>query len=131
MTTTDMVIELENDEPGALAHVATALSDAGINIAAATYLGVGQKAELHILVPHPEAVHHVLAVVHSVSITREREVVVVQCDDHPGELAELAGKIAAAGVNIDLVYVATGSRVVFGSDDVEGLRAALTGAALV
>ncbi len=121
----DLVIELERDEPGALARVATALSDAGINIAAATALGNGHKAELHVLVPHAEPVRHALAVVHSVSITREREVVVVEVHDRPGELAELAGKIAAAGVNLDLVYVATGSRVVFGSPDLEGLRAAL------
>lgn len=130
MATTDMVIELENDEPGELARVAHALSDAGINISAATALGAGERAELHVLVPHPEPVRHALAVVHSVSITREREVVVVQCDDHPGELADLTGKIAAAGVNLDLVYVATKSRVVFGSDDLDGVRAALAGADL-
>ena len=130
MTMTDMVIELDQDEPGELARVAHALSDAGINVAAATALGAGQRAELHVLVPHPEAVRHALAVVHSISVTREREVVVVQCDDHPGELADLTGKIAAAGVNLDLVYVATGSRIVFGSDDLDGLRAALEGAAI-
>jgi len=123
--TIDMVIEFENDQPGALAEVASALSSAGVNIAAATHLGKGQSAELHILVPHAEPVRHALAVVHSVSITREREVVAVQAHDRPGELADFAGKIAAAGVNIDQVYVATGSRVVFGSDDLDGLKAAL------
>jgi len=126
---TDMVIELEDDTPGALARVATALSDAGINIAAVTALGAGHCAEVHILVPHPEPVRHALAVVHSVSINREREVVVVQCQDRPGELADLTGRIAHAGVDLDLVYVATGSRVVFGSDDIDGLRAALHGTA--
>jgi hypothetical protein len=130
MSTTDMVIELDADAPGALAEVATALSDAGVNIAAATHLGKGQRPEVHILVPHPEAVRHALAIVHTVSITREREVVVVQCQDRPGELAELTTRIAAAGVNLDLVYVATGSRVVFGSADLEGLRAALSGTTL-
>jgi hypothetical protein len=127
MTTmaTDMVIELERNEPGELARVAHALSDAGINIAAITAEGAGHAADLHILVPHAEAVRHALAVVHSVSITREREVVVVQCHDRPGELADLTAKAAAAGINLDLVYIATGSRVVFGSDDMEGLRAAL------
>ena len=130
MSTTDMVIELENDEPGELARVAHALSDAGINIAAATALGNGQRAELHVLVQHPEAVRHALAVVHSVSITREREVVVVQAEDRPGELADLTAKIAAAGVNLDLVYVATASRVVFGAEDLDGLRAALDGVAV-
>ena len=38
----DLVIELEN-EPGALARVATAISDAGVNIAAATCMGASQK----------------------------------------------------------------------------------------
>ena len=130
MTTTDMVIELESDEPGGLARVARAFSDAGVNISAVTALGAGQRAELHVLVQHPEAVRHALAVVHSVSITREREVVVVQAEDRPGQLADLTAKIAAAGVNLDLVYVATGSRVVFGSEDLDGLRAALDGARL-
>jgi hypothetical protein len=127
MTTmaTDMVIELERNEPGELARVAHALSDAGINIAAITAEGAGHAADLHILVPHAEPVRHALAVVHSVSITREREVVVVQCHDRPGELADLTGRAAAAGINLDLVYIATGSRVVFGSDDIEGLREAL------
>ncbi len=68
---------------------------------------------------------------HSTSISREREVVVVQVHDRPGELADLSAKIAAAGVNLDLIYVATGSRVVFGSPDLEGLRAALADADIV
>ena len=55
---------------------------------------------------------------------------VVQAEDRPGELADLTAKIAAAGVNLDLVYVATKSRVVFGSDDLDSLRAALAGAKL-
>nr|NIR40891.1 amino acid-binding protein [Actinomycetota bacterium]NIS35819.1 amino acid-binding protein [Actinomycetota bacterium]NIT98367.1 amino acid-binding protein [Actinomycetota bacterium]NIU21984.1 amino acid-binding protein [Actinomycetota bacterium]NIU70447.1 amino acid-binding protein [Actinomycetota bacterium] len=62
-------------------------------------------------------------------VSREREVVVVQAEDRPGELAELAQRVGAAGVNLDLVYVATGSRVVMGSDDLEGLREALEGVA--
>lgn len=120
---TDLVIELDN-EPGALASVATAISDAGVNLAAATCMGTGGTAELHILVPHAEPVRRALAITNT-SITREREVVVVQATDRPGELAELARAVADAGVNIDLLYVATGSRVVFGSDDIEGLAAAL------
>ena len=58
-------------------------------------------------------------------MTREREVAVVEVDDRPGVLADLAAKVAAAGVNLDLVYVATMNRVVFGAEDLAGLRAAL------
>lgn len=119
----DLVIDIENS-PGALAEVAAAVSDAGVNIAAATCIGEGERAELHILVPYAEAARHSLAISH-VAVTREREVVVVDVEDRPGVLADLTRKIARAGINLDLVYVATRNRVVFGADDISALRAAL------
>jgi hypothetical protein len=119
----DLVVEVDN-EPGALARVAAAISDAGVNIAAATCTGPGTRAELHILVPHAEPVKHALAIT-NLAVTREREVVVVDAEDRPGALADLARKVAKAGVNIDLVYVATRTRIVFGAADLDGLKAAL------
>ncbi len=119
----DLTIDIENT-PGALADVAAAISDAGVNIAAATCVGPGDRAELHILVPHAQAARHLLAISH-VAVSREREVVVVDVEDRPGVLADLARRIAQAGVNIDLVYVATRDRVVFGAADLDALRAAL------
>jgi len=120
----DLVIDIENT-PGALARVAAAISDAGVNIAAATCIGPGERAELHILVPHAGAAKHLLAISH-LAVTREREVVVVDVEeDHPGVLADLTRKIARAGVDLDLVYVATRDRVVFGAADLAALRAAL------
>jgi hypothetical protein len=119
----DLVIDIENT-PGALAGVAAAISDAGVNISAATCIGPGERAELHILVPHAEAAKHSLAISH-LAVTREREVVVVDVEDRPRVLADLTRRIAEAGVNLDLVYVATGDRVVFGAEDLGALRAAL------
>ena len=58
-------------------------------------------------------------------VSREREVVVVEVEDRPGVLADLTRKIAKAGVDLDLVYVATRNRVVFGAADLPGLKAAL------
>ncbi|HSC04957.1 MAG TPA: ACT domain-containing protein [Solirubrobacteraceae bacterium] len=120
----DLVIDIENT-PGALAQIAAAISDAGVNIAAATCIGTGERAELHILVPHPEAARHSLAISHQVTVTREREVVVVDVEDRPGVLADLTRRIAKAGVDLDLVYVATRNRVVFGASDLPALRSAL------
>ena len=119
----DLVIDVEST-PGALAEVAAAISDAGVNIAAATCVGPGDRAELHILVPHAEAVRHALAI-SQLAVTREREVVVVDVEDRPGVLADLTRKIAREGVDLDLIYVATRNRVVFGSADIAALRAAL------
>jgi hypothetical protein len=119
----DLVIDIENT-PGALARVAAAISDAGVNIAAATCIGTGDRAELHILVRHAEAARHSLAISH-LAVSREREVVVVDVEDRPGVLADLTRKIARAGVDLALVYVATQNRVVFGAPDLTRLRAAL------
>jgi hypothetical protein len=119
----DLIIDVDNT-PGALAAVAAAISDAGVNIAAATCIGPGDRAELHILVPHAGAARHALAISH-LAVSREREVVVVDVQDRSGVLADLTRKIARAGVDLDLVYVATRNRIVFGAADLDALRTAL------
>ena len=113
----DLIIDVDNTS-GALAEVAAAISDAGVNIAAATCIGAGERAELHILVPHAGAARHALAISH-LAVSREREVVVVDVQDRPGVLADLTRKIARAGVDLDLVYVATRNRIVFGAADLD------------
>jgi hypothetical protein len=119
----DLVIEVEN-EPGALARVSAAISDAGVNISAATCTGPSQKAAMHILVPHAEAAKHALATA-DITVTGQREVVVVDAEDKPGVLADLSRRIAEAGVDLDLVYVATKTRLVFGSPHLDALKAVL------
>ena len=119
----DLVIEIKN-EPGALARVAAAISDAGVNLAAATCMGTADDVELHVLVPHAEPARHALAL-SQLGVSREREVVVVEVDDRPGVLADLTRKVAQAGIDLDLVYVATRNRLVFGAADLDGLKAAL------
>ena len=119
----DLIIDVDNT-PGALAEVAAAISDAGVNIAAATCIGPGDRAELHILVPHAGAARHALAISH-LAVSREREVVVVDVQDRPGVLADLTRRVARAGVDLDLVYVATRNRIVFGAADLDALRVAL------
>jgi hypothetical protein len=49
------------------------------------------------------------------------------CDipDKPGELGRACRRIADAGVNVDLLYVATGTRVVFGVDDIDKAKSVL------
>ena len=119
----DLVIDVEN-KPGALARVAAVVSDAGVNLAAATCIGAGEQAELHILVPHPEAARHSLSTVH-LTASREREVVVVDVEDNPGVLADLARKISQAGINLDLVYIATRKAVRSGAPKTTRLRVAM------
>jgi hypothetical protein len=121
----DLVIDIENT-PGALAEVAAAISDAGVNLAAATCIGAHERAEMHILVKHPEAVRHALALSHQLAITRESQVVVVDIEDRPGALSDITRKVAEAGINLDLVYIATRDRLVLGAVDIDALRAAVS-----
>jgi hypothetical protein len=66
----ELVIDIENT-PAPLARVAGRDSEAGVNIAAATCIGSGERAELHILVAHAEAANHSLAISHPVRRCRE------------------------------------------------------------
>jgi hypothetical protein len=59
------------------------------------------------------------------AVTGARVGGVVPVEARPGALADLAHSVAEAGVNLDLVYVATRNRVVFGSADLAGLKAAV------
>ena len=56
----------------------------------------------------------------------EREISVVDVEDRPGTMAQVARKLADAGVNIELAYTTFGGvRLVLGVDDFEKARAAV------
>ncbi len=123
----DLTINLENT-PGTLAQLGEALGNAGINIEGVCGLASagGGAGEVHILVQSAQMAR---AALEEVNITSgaEREVEVVSIVDQPGEMGRHLRKIADAGVNVDLVYLATSTRLVLGSSDVDGLRGALHG----
>jgi hypothetical protein len=59
-------------------------------------------------------------------IADERRVLVVDVDDRPGTLGELARELADANVNVELAYATFGgTRLVIATDDVESARRAL------
>jgi hypothetical protein len=120
---TDLSISLP-DQPGALANAAKALGAAGVNIEGLAGLGGGGTGHIHLLVEDAAAARSALEGA-GVTIEGEREAVVVDAQDRPGELGELADKIAAASVNLAACYAATRTRIVFSSDDAAGLRSAL------
>lgn len=122
---TDLSISLP-DEPGGLAKAAKALGDAGVNIEGVAGLGGGGTGHVHLLVGDVASARMALEGA-GIMVEGEREAVVVDVsgDDRPGKLAELAGKVADAGVNLAACYAATRSRIVFSSDDAAGLRSVL------
>jgi hypothetical protein len=54
-----------------------------------------------------------------------RDVFVLNIEDRPGALGELSRKLAEAEVNIELCYLASGTRLVLGVDDMEKAVAVL------
>jgi hypothetical protein len=59
------------------------------------------------------------------TVSGEREVVVLDVEDRPGVVGEVARKVADAGLNIELVYLATNTRLVLASADLDRLRQAV------
>ena len=123
----DLIVNLKN-EPGSLAALGEALGNAGINVEGVCGMADanGGAGEVHILVQSAQMVMTALEEA-GMSGGSDREVEVVSIVDQPGEMGRHLRKIADAGVNVDLVYLATSTRLVLGSADIEGLRAALHG----
>lgn len=120
----DLIVNLEN-KPGTLAQLGQALGDAGINIEGVCGVA-GAAAEAHILVQSAQLAREALKEA-GIESGAERDVEVVAIVDQPGEMGRHLRKIADSGVNVDLVYLATNTRLVLGSGDLEGLRKALHG----
>ena len=121
----DLTVNLA-DEPGTLAQLGEVLGNSGINIEGVVGKAEGGEAHVHVLVADAGMVRETLSQA-GIECGGEREVEVVSIVDQPGELGRHLRKIADAGVNIDLVYIATSTRLVLGSNDMDALRRALHG----
>ena len=121
---TNITIKLEN-RPGELARLGKALGGAGINVegmCAVTSAGAGT---VHLLVEDASGARTALSTA-GIDLDAEREVLVFEAvADHPGALGEITRRIADAGVNLNLAYLATNTRVVLGTDELEKARAVL------
>lgn len=120
---TDFTIALE-DRPGTLAELGEALAAGGVNIDGLCGFPAGGEGIIHVLVDDADATRRALEGA-GLDVRAEREVVVVDCPDEPGAFGERARQVAEAGVNIDLCYLATRTRLVLGGTDPAGIAAAL------
>jgi hypothetical protein len=120
---TDLTASLE-DRPGELARLGEALGGAGVNIegfCATTGAGSGQ---VHVLVEDASAARRALEGA-GISVAGEREALVADRPNRPGELGSTARRLADAGVNIEVAYSTADARLVFGVDDPGKARGAL------
>ena len=115
-------------QAGTLAQLTGALSEAGINVQGCSGQQFGPEGIIHLLVEDAPAAREAAARAGFV-VRGEQDVVVADIEDRPGALAGLLAPLADAGISVGLAYLATGSRLVIGVDNVDQARAALRPAA--
>jgi hypothetical protein len=120
---TDLTVQLE-DRPGTLAELGEALGSAGVNIDGLCAVTGAGRGKIHVLVEDASAARQALEGA-GMQVAGEQEVLVLDAQDSPGELGRIARAIADAGANITLAYVAAGTRVVIGADDLDKARGAV------
>ncbi len=119
----DLTVILQ-DRPGTIADMGEALGKAGINIMGGCGIPCEGVGVLHILVEDAAAARKVLEG-GGLEVRGEREVLMLDIEDTPGALGKITRRIAEAGVNIDLLYLAANQKLVLGVDDVEKARTAI------
>lgn len=123
----DLAVMLE-DRPGQLAMLGEALGKAKVNIAGGCAVTAMGKGAVHLLVDD-KAVEAAKAALREagIAVEAEEDVIVRKVADRPRVLGKMARKLADAGVNITLFYLATDTRVVFGVSDLQRAKKVLGG----
>jgi len=120
----DLTVILE-DRPGRLADLGEATGRAGINIEGVSVTTQEGQGVIHVLVEDAAATRAALSDA-GIEVGGERDVLVVDVEDRPGTMGEVARRIGNAGVNIELAYTTFGAvRLVLGVDDPDKARTAL------
>jgi hypothetical protein len=123
---TDLTVILR-DQPGELARLGEVTGSAGVNIhGMAAFTGEG-RGVIHVLVDDGDVQRALQALkAAKMGVADQRQVLVIDIDDRPGSLGELARELADANVNVELAYPAfNGVRLVIATDDLANARAAL------
>jgi len=116
----DLTVLLE-DRPGTLADLGEALGKAGVNIEGVCGFPSQGKGVIHFLVDDAAAARRALEAA-KIHVTDERDALVLDIADRPGEFGHICRKIANAGVNINLSYLASNTRLVLGVDNLDKAR---------
>src|SRR5438067_1709057 len=102
--TKQLAIFLDN-KPGTLARVADALSEARINIYAITTSDTVDHSVVRMVVSDYQKAVHLFE--ERGALVVEDDVLMIEGSNKPGELAQLAHKLAVAKINIEYCYCAT------------------------
>jgi hypothetical protein len=99
--------------------------NAGVNIEGLCGVRTGGgQAEIHVLVEDLSPALSALAA-GGIEVASELEVAVLRVEGRHGVMSEVSRKLGDAGVSINLVYLATNTRLMFGADELAAAEAAL------
>ena len=116
----DLAVPLD-DKPGSLAGAAEALANAGVNIEGLAGWGGDECSQGHFLVLDAQNATTALTDA-GYTVEKTREALFASVTNQPGALEHYAERLAHAGVNIEAVYLAAGTRLVVVTDDVAKAR---------
>jgi hypothetical protein len=122
----DLMVSME-DRPGTLADLGEALGKAGVNIEGIACFAAEGRAIAHVLVEDAARARQALEG-SGIKVEGESDPIVDDMtgrEDRPGALGEAARKIANAGVNIQVTYLATKNRAVIVTSDNQKAKTAL------
>ena len=115
---TDLMISLD-DRPGELARVGEALGAAGVNIEGLCGMGMEGRGLIHLCVMDATAAK---AALEGAGLKVEGESDAILADpigtaNEPGTMGMIARRVADAGINVRVLYLATNNRAVVVTDD--------------
>jgi hypothetical protein len=111
-TVKQLALFLEN-KPGSLSKVCHALAAAKINLYAISVSDGVDHAVVRMIVSDPNKALHLLGD-HGVLVI-ERDVLMIEGRNKPGELADIAAKLAKHKINIEYAYSATPANAATGA----------------
>jgi hypothetical protein len=122
----DLTVILQ-DRPGELARLGAATGEAGVNIQGMCAMTGEGRGVIHLLFDDGDAPRARTALEGAgMGVADEREVLVVDIEDRPGTLGEVARRLGEANVNIELAYTTFGGvKLVVATDDLDSAREAL------
>lgn len=115
----DLTIMLKS-QPGTLSNISTLLGKMGINIEGIAGMQAPDRDVIHLLLKDAENAQKLLEKEGIPSTIRE--VIVVDIEDCPGALGEIAMKLSEGGVNITLVYLTTNCKLALCVDNFDAAR---------
>ena len=113
-----------NNVPGTFASLGEALGGAGINIDGICGFPAEGEGVVHMLVEDTAGAKSAIEGAGH-QVRGERDVLVVDVQDKPGEVGRVCRALADAGVNLDLIYPTNKGQLVLGADDMDKARAAI------